>query len=41
MEPENPETEGMGAAFWLMLCLGIIGLLGFVFVAGGVAMGGM
>lgn len=38
---ENPETEGMGAAFWLMLCLGIVGLLGFFFVAGGAVMGGM
>ena len=32
--------DGFGAVFWLMLCLGIIGVLGFFFVAGGVALGG-
>ena len=37
----EPESDGMGAAFWLMLCLGILGLIGFFLVAGGVAMGGM
>lgn len=38
---DDNETEGMGAAFWLMLCLGIVGVLGFVLVAGGAAMGGL
>jgi len=40
MEPENPETEGMGAAFWLMLLIGFVGLCGFITTAAG-AMGGM
>ena len=31
--------DGFGAVFWLMLCLGIVGVLGFFFVAGGYFLG--
>ena len=40
MDGDNGGEEGFGAVFWLMLCLGIVGVLGFFFVAGGVALGG-
>lgn len=39
MDDDANETEGMGAVFWLMLILGIIGVIGLFAVAGG-AMGG-
>lgn len=36
----EPETDGMGAVFWLMLLVGFVGLCGFFTTAAGV-MGGM
>lgn len=35
MEPQDGSEEGFGIMFYLFLMLGIIGLLGFIFVAGG------
>ena len=39
MDDDTNDTEGFGATFWIMLILGIIGVIGFFAVAGG-AMGG-
>lgn len=33
--------EGFGPAFWIMLILGIVGVLGFFMVAGGAATGAL
>ena len=35
------DEEGFGPAFWAMLILGIIGVLGFFMVAGGAATGAL
>jgi hypothetical protein len=34
------EEEGFSGTFYVMLFLGIIGVIGFIFVAGGAAAGG-
>ncbi len=36
----EPEEEGFGPAFWGMLFLGIVGVIGFLLTAGGAALGG-
>lgn len=37
---EEPE-EGFSSVFYIMLMLGIVGVLGFLFVAAGAATGGL
>lgn len=40
MDDDNDNQEGFGAIFWLMLGLGLVGVVGFLIAAAG-AMGGM
>lgn len=35
------EGEGFGPTFYIMLILGVVGVLGFLFVAAGAATGGL
>lgn len=37
---EEPE-EGFSSVFYIMLALGVVGVLGFLFVAAGAATGGL
>lgn len=39
MDDDNDNEEGFGAIFWLMLGVGLAGVVGFLIVAGG-TMGG-
>lgn len=38
---ENDPEEGFSSLFYLMLLLGIVGLVGFLFIAGGAASGAL
>ena len=38
---ENDPGEGFSSLFYLMLILGIVGLIGFFFIAGGAASGAL
>lgn len=41
MDEQGDDEDGFGAIFWLMLCLGIVGVIGFFVVAAGAAGGGL
>ena len=38
---DGNETEGMGAAFWVMVFVMLIGIFGFIATAGAAVVGGM